>query len=80
VAIALAAREPLGLHAPAMPVPAGGMRVERCAEMLDVFGADTMLLIGGDLLSAGPALPARAAAFAAAVRRQSSGRSRQAVA
>jgi ribulose-bisphosphate carboxylase large chain len=67
LAIAAAAREPLGPHAPILPVPAGGMRVERCAEMLDAFGSDTMLLIGGDLLSAGPAMPARAAAFARAL-------------
>ncbi|MFA7666212.1 MAG: RuBisCO large subunit C-terminal-like domain-containing protein [Burkholderiaceae bacterium] len=68
LAIAEAARSPLGRHLPAMPVPAGGMRVDRCQEMLDAFGPDTMLLIGGDLLMAGPAMPARAAAFAAALR------------
>lgn len=68
LAIANAARSPLGRHLPAMPIPAGGMRVERCREMLDVFGPATMLLIGGDLLAAGPAMPARAAAFAAALR------------
>ena len=68
LAIADAARTPLGRHLPAMPIPAGGMRVERCREMLDVFGPATMLLIGGDLLAAGPAMPARAAAFAAALR------------
>ena len=68
LAIADAAREPLGRHLPALPVPAGGMRVERCPEMLAAFGPDTMLLIGGDLLAAGPAMPARAAAFASALR------------
>lgn len=68
LAIADAAREPLGRHLPALPVPAGGMRVERCREMLEAFGPDTMLLIGGDLLAAGPAMPARAAAFASALR------------
>jgi ribulose-bisphosphate carboxylase large chain len=67
LAIASAAREPLGQHPAAVPVPAGGMRVERCQEMLEAFGPDTMLLIGGDLLSAGPAMPARAAAFACAL-------------
>ncbi|MFP5407068.1 MAG: RuBisCO large subunit C-terminal-like domain-containing protein, partial [Gammaproteobacteria bacterium] len=68
LAIAVAARDPLGAHAPILPVPAGGMRVERCAEMASAFGVDTMLLIGGDLLCAGPAMPARAAAFACALR------------
>jgi hypothetical protein len=38
-----------------------------------------MLLIGGDLLSAGPAMPARAAAFACALRSTAtSGRQRAA--
>jgi ribulose-bisphosphate carboxylase large chain len=80
LAIAATAREPLGAHAPSLPVPAGGMRVERCGEMVEAFGIDTMLLIGGDLLTAGPALPARAAAFAAAVRGPSARPTRQAAA
>jgi ribulose-bisphosphate carboxylase large chain len=37
---------------PALPVPAGGMTLERTGEMLDFYGMDTMLLIGGDLLLA----------------------------
>ncbi|NLD67972.1 MAG: ribulose 1,5-bisphosphate carboxylase [Limnobacter sp.] len=73
LAIAAAAREPLGPHLPIMPVPAGGMRVERCGEMIAAFGLDTMLLIGGDLLSAGPAMPARAAAFARALHEAAGG-------
>jgi len=36
-----------------MPVPAGGMLVDRVDEMVSDFGPDTMLLIGGGLLSAG---------------------------
>ncbi len=67
-AIADAARGPLGGMRPAMPVPAGGMRVDRIDEMLDLFGPDTMLLIGGNLLEAGDALEARAADFATRVR------------
>jgi len=67
LAIAAAARAPLGAHAPALPVAAGGMSVERVAEMLDDYGPDTMLLIGGNLLAAGDAMPARAGAFAARV-------------
>jgi hypothetical protein len=35
--------------------------------MLDDYGPDTMLLIGGNLLAAGDAMPARAAEFAARV-------------
>jgi ribulose-bisphosphate carboxylase large chain len=37
---------------PALPVPAGGMTLERTREILDFYGADTMLLIGGNLLMA----------------------------
>jgi ribulose-bisphosphate carboxylase large chain len=36
----------------ALPVPAGGMTVERTREILDFYGEDTMLLIGGNLLMA----------------------------
>ena len=66
--IARAAREPLAGHRPALPVPAGGMRVERVDEMIAEFGPDTMLLIGGNLLEAGDAMPERAREFVARVR------------
>jgi len=70
LAIAHAARAPWdGLKA-SLPVPAGGMSVERSPEMLADYGRDVMLLIGGGLLIAGAALPERAAAFVAAVRQQ----------
>lgn len=67
-AIADAARDPLGDHRPALPVPAGGMHVGRVDEMLAEFGRDVMLLIGGNLLEAGDALDARAREFVARVR------------
>jgi ribulose-bisphosphate carboxylase large chain len=66
--VANAARLPLGNHKPALPVPAGGMRVERVDEMLAEFGTDSMLLIGGNLLEAGDALPQRTAEFVARVK------------
>jgi ribulose-bisphosphate carboxylase large chain len=67
-AIASAAREPwLGL-APALPVPAGGMGVERVPEMHRAFGDDAMLLIGGNLLVGGDGVEARCRAFVRAVR------------
>lgn len=66
--IAQAAREPLGDMLPALPVPAGGMRVERIDELLESFGPATMLLIGGNLLEAGARLDERAALFAQRVR------------
>jgi ribulose-bisphosphate carboxylase large chain len=66
-AIARRAREPLGRLAPILPVPAGGMRTERVDEMVDEFGLDVMLLIGGHLLAGatarGDSVLARAAAF-----------------
>ncbi|HEY0879021.1 MAG TPA: RuBisCO large subunit C-terminal-like domain-containing protein [Zeimonas sp.] len=69
LAIADRAREPLGEHRGALPVPAGGMRVERIDEIVGAYGIDTMLLIGGDLLRAGDALGERAAQFVRRVRR-----------
>jgi len=72
-AIAQRAREPLGRVAPILPVPAGGMRTERVDEMIEEFGADVMLLIGGHLLAgaavAGDSVLARAAAFVERVHR-----------
>ncbi len=55
--------------APSMPVPAGGMSRARVGEMLDFYGADVMLLIGGSLLEAGERLTEETAAFVDAVRR-----------
>lgn len=66
--VARNARAPLHGLAPAMPVPAGGMRVERVPEMLEFYGPDTMLLIGGNLLVADD-VEARAREFVVAVRR-----------
>jgi ribulose-bisphosphate carboxylase large chain len=46
-----------------LPVPAGGMTVERVPEMLADYGEDVMLLIGGSLLVARDALLERTRAF-----------------
>jgi ribulose-bisphosphate carboxylase large chain len=48
---------------PCVPVPAGGMSRDRVPEMLDFYGVDVMLLIGGALLEAGAQLVAATAAF-----------------
>jgi ribulose-bisphosphate carboxylase large chain len=64
------AREARGaLHGlrPALPVPAGGIALPRVPELLDFYGPDTMLLIGGSLLLAREALAAETAAFTAKV-------------
>ena len=70
-ALAHAARVPWRNFPACVPVPAGGMSVERVAEMIDVYGRDVCLLIGGNLLAAGAALPARSRAFVEAVARLS---------
>jgi ribulose-bisphosphate carboxylase large chain len=67
-ALAAAARAPWDLMRPALPVPGGGMRIERVDEMLDFYGTDTMLLIGGDLLIARDALLEKTRAYVAKVR------------
>lgn len=51
----------------AVPVPAGGMTLARVSEMLQFYGTDVMLLIGGDLLSAGARMTEEAARFQDAV-------------
>ncbi len=62
-----AARAPWGDCAGALPVPAGGMSVARVPEMIEAYGLDTMLLIGGGLLSAGDALTDRCREFVSTV-------------
>ncbi|MGH9124550.1 MAG: ribulose 1,5-bisphosphate carboxylase [Acidimicrobiales bacterium] len=64
--IAEAARARWGIFKPAVPVPAGGMPVERVGEMLEFYGPDVMLLISGDLLRSTD-VAARARRFVAAV-------------
>jgi ribulose-bisphosphate carboxylase large chain len=66
-ALADHAREPIAGLQPSLPVPAGGMTVERTAELLDFYGADVMLLIGGSLLLARAKLTEETAAFTRAV-------------
>jgi ribulose-bisphosphate carboxylase large chain len=72
--IAVAARNPWHGFAPALPVPAGGLAVERVAELVRFYGRDVMLLIGGSLLMAGSDLPARTRAFVQAVATTETGR------
>jgi ribulose-bisphosphate carboxylase large chain len=51
----------------ALPVPAGGMTLERTREILDFYGKDTMLLIGGNLLLAGEQITEETERFVRAV-------------
>jgi len=70
-AIAAGNRAPwLGLK-PSLPTPAGGMSVERSAEIISEYGRDVMLLIGGSLLIARDQLAQRSRAFVADVARAS---------
>ncbi len=55
-AIAEALRAPHPRARAAMPAPAGGIRVERIGALLDFYGPDCLLLIGGSLYQAGDAL------------------------
>jgi ribulose-bisphosphate carboxylase large chain len=61
---ALEARD--GLR-PCVPIPAGGMAIDRVGEMLDFYGADVMLLIGGALLFTRERLVEATRAFVAEV-------------
>jgi ribulose-bisphosphate carboxylase large chain len=54
---------------PCVPVPAGGMTRDRVPEMLDFYGPDIMLLIGGALLEAGAQLVAATSAFVTEVQK-----------
>jgi ribulose-bisphosphate carboxylase large chain len=61
--IAETARGPWSALLPCAPVPAGGMALARVPEMLDFYGPDTILLIGGSLLAAGERLTKETEAF-----------------
>lgn len=65
--IAEAARCPMDCLLPSLPVPAGGIAVERVPALVDFYGGDCMLLIGGSLLLAGEGLLERTRAFTAAL-------------
>jgi len=56
-----------------VPVPAGGMTVERVPEILDFYGTDVMLLLGGSLLEARERLTEATTAFTDAVARHGRG-------
>jgi len=61
------ARAPRDGLRPSLPVPAGGMTLQRAPELLDFYGPDAMLLIGGNLLLARERLTEETAAFTRAV-------------
>jgi len=61
--ISQALRAELSFLAPAFPMPAGGMTLERLSELLDVFGKDVVFLIGSALYERSPDLVANARYF-----------------
>jgi ribulose-bisphosphate carboxylase large chain len=65
--LASALREPLGPLRSALPSPAGGMTIEKVGAMVDAFGNDTALLIGGALLKHSPDPEVSARAFVMAL-------------
>ncbi|MGH6611408.1 MAG: RuBisCO large subunit C-terminal-like domain-containing protein [Burkholderiaceae bacterium] len=52
---------------PSLPTPAGGMSIERTAEIVAEYGRDSMLLIGGALVGQPNQMAARSAEFVEAV-------------
>lgn len=72
--LARAAKDDWRGLAASLPVPAGGMTPERVPEMLDFYGPDVMLLIGGALLLAGEDLVRQSRAFVEAVALHSAGK------
>jgi ribulose-bisphosphate carboxylase large chain len=68
-ALAAAAREEWAGLRPCVPVPAGGMTPDRVPEMLDFYGSEVMLLIGGGLLAARERLTEATLAFTSSVER-----------
>jgi ribulose-bisphosphate carboxylase large chain len=66
-------RELVGNARPALAVPAGGITLDRVPELLDFYGQDTMLLIGGNLLLARDRITEESALFAQAVARHGNG-------
>jgi ribulose-bisphosphate carboxylase large chain len=61
--LATAMREPLGELKPGFPSPAGGMTIEKVGAMVETYGDDTALLIGGALLRHSPDPEVSARAF-----------------
>ncbi|MBB5048187.1 ribulose-bisphosphate carboxylase large chain [Rhodopseudomonas rhenobacensis] len=62
-ALAAASRDPWDQLNACMPVPAGGIMLHRVNELLQFYGQDVMLLIGGSLLAAREQLTEQASRF-----------------
>jgi ribulose-bisphosphate carboxylase large chain len=56
-------RRPWGPLLPALPVPGGGIQLENVPELLEFYGPDSMLLVGGSLQIEAGAVLERSRAF-----------------
>jgi ribulose-bisphosphate carboxylase large chain len=63
LSIAAGCRVPMGHLHPSLPAPGGGMSLGRIPDMVATYGADVVLLIGGDLHRHGADLTATARRF-----------------
>lgn len=70
--IAEATKGELGDYKPALPVPAGGMTLDRLEELAAFYGRDCMILIGGNLLMARENLTAETLAFTSRIEKLTS--------
>ncbi len=66
--------DPLGNCLPSLPCPAGGKTLGLIPEMLDEYGDNAILLIGGALLAHGPDLQASTREYQAAIQTRFPGR------
>jgi len=60
-------RGPMHELLPSLPVPGGGIQLENAGEVVDFYGRDTMLLVGGSLQREAGALERRSREFVEAV-------------
>lgn len=65
--IAQACRDPAGPGLPMLPSPGGGMSVSRARDMVAMYGADVVYLLGGSLLADPPHIDRAVAAMRDAV-------------
>ena len=61
------ARQPWGTLAPTLPVPAGGVRFDGLGRLIDFYGEEIMVFLGGSLLASGERLSEDSRRFVAAV-------------
>lgn len=71
--------DPLGDCRQSLPCPAGGKHLDLIPEMLDEYGDNAILLVGGALLAHGPDLQASTREYMAAIQQRYPGRTEPAI-